>query len=348
MASVFSGRAGRNASIMTNQLAGQNLAQTQPLLDRMYSRQNSALQKGYTSSSKFLNSAYQDSAGMLGQGYDTARGDINTQYGTARGDISSGYGQAAEDLRAGYGQAINQWQPFHDQSMAGYGMYQNALGLGGAEGTAAAQGAFQAGPGYQWNVDQATGQAARAANRYGGLYSGNTNEAMGRLASNLANQEYGNWVKNLSGFQGAAQNSTAAMADIYGQQGKGLSDLSANQGRDLSQVAMAQGNQLSGLAERGGIAQAGLRTDLGQNMANLRTGLGQGQAANAGTYYGSSVNNINRMYDTIIPSTQQGMMAGQQAAGNRFGAIMGGLQLGSQMLGGGFGQGGFFTNMLGK
>ena len=284
---------------------------------------------------------------MLGQGYDTARGDINTQYGTARGDISGGYGAAAENLRDGYGQAVGAWQPFHDQSMAGYGMYQNALGLGGEAGTAAAQGAFKEGPGYQWNVDQATGQAARAANRYGGLYSGNTNEAMGRLASNLANQEYGNWVKNLQGFQGAAQTSTGALADIYGQQGAGLAELSTNQGRDLSQVAMEQGNQLSGLSERGGIAQAGsahrLRHRTEPTCAPATAPRWPTPRA-AITAVRSPT--TTSMYGTIIPSMQQGMMAGQQAAGNRFGALMGGLQLGSQILGGGMGQGGFFTNML--
>ena len=195
-----------------------------------------------------------------------------------------------------------QWQPFHDQSMAGYGMYQNALGLGGEAGTAAAQGAFQAGPGYQWNVDQATGQAARAANRYGGLYSGNTNEAMGRLASNLANQEYGNWVKNLSGFQGAAQTSSGALADIYGQQGKGLADLSAEPGPGFVPGCDSAGQPTVGpvRARRhrpGGPAHRP-RPEHGEHAHRT----GHGPLANtAGTYYGSSVNAMNRMYDTVIP-----------------------------------------------
>ncbi len=59
-----------------------------------------------------------------------------------------GYLDAGTKKAAGYlGQVNDQWSPYAS-------MYINAMGLGGASGTAAAQDAFTASPGYQFNLDQ--------------------------------------------------------------------------------------------------------------------------------------------------------------------------------------------------
>jgi hypothetical protein len=105
---------------------------------------------------------------------------------------------------------------------AGSSLYLDALGANGPEGAARATGAFQAGPGYQWNVDQALDQTARAGAASGMLMSGNTLTGLQDRAGNLANQEYGNWLNNLkatispevSGVTGAA-GSDAALAGLY-------------------------------------------------------------------------------------------------------------------------------------
>jgi hypothetical protein len=287
------------------------------------------LNKGYKQGRTDYNKGYTEGQGYMNQGIDTLTGmrtdqlnALNTQYGAGRDALNQGFGAAAE-----------QWQPFHDQSMAGYEMFQNSLGLGGAEGTAAAQDAFKTGPGYQWNVDQVTDQAARQGNRYGMLQSGNTTGQMARLASNLANQEYGNWQKNLSGFQGAAQNSTAALADIYAKQGAGLAGLETDLGNRQSDVYGQAGKGISGIQT----AQGGMAFQRGQDLASMDIAKGTSLANSSANMYGQLMNNNNQYYQTLLPAGQQAMQAGQQAAQNKMATGIAVGQMVASAFGGGFG-----------
>ncbi|MET0651205.1 MAG: hypothetical protein ABWY63_01720 [Hyphomicrobiaceae bacterium] len=347
MASVFSGKAGRNAAVWTaNQAVNQRTDLDQVALQG-YRAQKQPVQQGFTQGLKALQGGYTGARDFTTQGYGQGIDTLRQTQGQQLAALSGQYGTAQGQLSQGYEQARGAWQPFHDQSMAGYQMYQNALGLGGAEGTAAAQNAFQTGPGYQWNVDQGVEQTARAANKYGALYGGNTNDATTRLASNLANQEYDKWRQNLSGFMGAAQTSSGALADIYGQEGRGLAELSADLGRQQSGVYGTTGTNIANAQIGQGTALAGLRSDYGANQAGLQVARGQSMGGLAGQYYGNIANNVNQQYGTVIPAGQQGMMAGQQAAANKVGAILGGAQLGAQLLGGGMGGGskGFLSGL---
>ncbi len=58
-------------------------------------------------------------------------------------------------------QAAGQFQPWQQTGTAANSMVANALGLNGAEGNAAATGAFQTSPGYDFNLNQQL-QASRA------------------------------------------------------------------------------------------------------------------------------------------------------------------------------------------
>jgi hypothetical protein len=72
--------------------------------------------------------------------------------------------------------------------------------VNGAGGNQRATQAFQAGPGYQYAVEQALDQTRRAAARDGSLAGGNTLAALSDRAGNMANQEYGNWQTRLGGL----------------------------------------------------------------------------------------------------------------------------------------------------
>jgi hypothetical protein len=350
MASTFSGSGGRNTALWTEQMARQQRGELEDIYSQGLHQQQRFLGPSNQRGSQYMQRGYGTAMGQINQGYGQGIDTMRQAQGQQVGAIQGGYADAANQLRAGYGEAAGQWQPFYDQSMAGYGMYQNALGLGGAGGTQAAQNAFTAGPGYQWNVDQATKGAQRAANRVGGLYSGNTNDQTTRLASNLANQEYDKWVGNLQGFQGAAQNATGALADIYRQRGVGEAALSTDQAQQLSGIYGTSGQQIANAQIGQGTAQGALSTDYFNNQAGRTIGHGQGMAGLQGQYMGNMANATNQYYQTVIPAGQQGMQAGQAAAQNRMGAIMGGLQLGSQLLGGGAGgaSGGAGTGAFGS
>ncbi len=351
MASVFSGKAGRNAAIWTaNQLTDQ-LSQMRDLYGNADTQARGELQGGFDQSLAALQQYYQQQRGDLQQGLADSTGTLRQGEASGVESLRGGYGAALDALGQYYGQgagALQQaaagYQPLVDRGLQGYDMYMNALGLNGAAGRDAALGAFQTGPGYQWNVDQATEQAQRAANRLGMAYSGNTVDATTRLASNLANQEYGSWLQGLQGFQGASQNAVTGqagalnnLAQLYQNQANATGTMQANQGKDIaglqSQIAgliannqLGTGQNLATTAGNQGANLASLQTGFGQSLANLTLGNAQNQAGALSQYYG-----------TLIPAGQQGMMAGQQAAANRFGAVMGGLNMGAQLLGGGGG-----------
>src|SRR4029077_12103715 len=183
------------------------------LTDVGYKPSAKYLQDYFNRSKQFTVQGMKRSNALLQQGMDTAAGDVTSGYGKGIDELNQMYGQAGGEMQKGVGA----WQDYLQSANKGYGMYQNALGLGGEQGRADAQNAFQAGPGYQWSVDQAASQAQRAGNRTGQTYGGNTQAAIARQSQGLANQEWGNWVNQLSGFQGAAQACTQGYADLSNQ-----------------------------------------------------------------------------------------------------------------------------------
>lgn len=273
MSSPLSGKAGRSAAIWTANYA-----------DDAYNRMTSGFDTGL-----------KNQVGAL----ENARGTIGGSLGSQIGAVNAGADQAIGRL----GEAADLYRPAYDRGEAASGMYSNSLGLGGIAGNQAATDAFQAGPGYAFQRDQAADLAARKASSLGIAGSGNTLTALTTLGSNLANQEYGNWQNRLQGL---------------GQTGM--------------QAAGGIASALTG--------QAGVDTQRGQNLAGI---YGQNAGNIANTYtneaslYGQDAQNranaVQWQAGQIIPAGQAGMMAGQQAAANRMNLGMQGLQLGSSLLG---------------
>src|SRR6266853_3571713 len=109
--------------------------------------------------------------------------------------------------------AIGAYTPLSDLGAkygAGTNTYMDSLGLNGASGNANAVNTFQASPGYAWNRDQAIEATARNANRFGA--GGNELAAVTDRASNLANQEYGNWQNRLAGLVNPELTATSGAA----------------------------------------------------------------------------------------------------------------------------------------
>jgi hypothetical protein len=206
-------------------------------------------------------------AEAAGRGRDLALGELDQGLDRATGlyDTAQGY-----------------FQPFQQAGQQGMQTYLGSLGLGGDEARQQAVGAFQAGPGYQFAMDQGTQAANRAASAGGMLTSGNTLQALTRFGQGLANQEYGGWQDRLAGLGQMGMQAGGAMAD----------------------------NRMR-LGELG-LGVAGQRAGIQNNTENA---IGAAQAG--------------------------GIMAGQTAAQNRLGAVMGGVKtltdLAGKAMGGGFG-----------
>lgn len=257
-------------------------------------KQTGALQTGYDTATGAIQGGLQGSLGALGQGYNTAGADLGTGYNTARSDIAGG---------------VAAFDPYYQTGTQANTAYANALGLNGPQGNSETVAAFQASPAYQWMVDQASNNAMRRAGAMGMLGSGNTADALTRLGSNLANQEYGNYLSRLQGlagqgmqaagarYQGAADQ--ANLANAYGQNtanlatdyGRGQAnaydaygtrgaDLATGLGTNLANVYGGSANTLAGLAQGYGNAQAGVYTGTAANQANT---LMQGAQLSSGT-----------------------------------------------------------------
>lgn len=146
----------------------------------------------------------------------------------------------------------------------GADLYADALGINGADGNARATGAFQAGPGYNFAMDQGLQALNRSASAAGMLASGNTLTAATQYGQGLANQEYGSWLGRL--------------APYVGEQRTGLENQAA-----LGSLIT------TGRLENNGQRAEGLQAGINGRQANIGTMLGNagsafGQAAGYGSY----------------------------------------------------------------
>lgn len=250
--------------------------------------------------------------------YDTGRNQGLAALGRAQGYLDTGLSNQTGAINTNYDAAISTlgnipglFQGAYDRGERAGTMYSNALGLNGAGGNADATSAFQAGPGYKWQVDQATNAAARKASALGIGGSGNTLTALATLGSNLANQEYGGWLDRLRGVDQQGQQAAQGMASGYNA---------------MAGAQMGKGNALSGVYGQHAQGSAGLsgqEANLWQQDASNRAGA----ALNIG--------------GQISQAGANAMQAGQNAAANRYQTAMQIGNLGASLLGGFAGRGGF-------
>jgi len=279
----------------------------------------SQLQTGATQSLGALGTGYTTARGDIGTGLQQGIGALGTGYNTATGALGTQYGQAQDYL----GQGVAGFNPYATAGAGAVGLYSNALGLGGTAGNSAAQSAFQASPGYQYSVDQATDQAARKAASLGIAGSGNTLDAVTRLSQNLANQDYSNWLQNLSGLSNQGLSAAGSQLQGLGQQASTATQYGQNQ----ADLATGYGTNQAGLYGNAGSSLANLATGYGQNQAGVYTGLGQNQA-NLGL-------KTAELSGKALTDAAAAEAARKQQSSGLGSAIAGGLNLGSSLLGGG-------------
>jgi hypothetical protein len=190
--------------------------------------------------------------------------------------FNAAYDQASREIIAGrntandyYGRALAPYQQLYDSGKAGVDAYSDALGLNGPEGNARAASRFQAGPGYQFMVDQAIANADRGAAARGTLSSGGTRAAEIGLASNLANQEWGNYLNRFSPLTSLAGSSASGIANVN----TNAAGTNYQAGKDLADY---------GWKQQTGIADAQAAADLAGYNASQNAWGAISQGANLG------------------------------------------------------------------
>ncbi len=172
----------------------------------------------------------------------------------ANQQIDAGSGQAQDFL----GQAGDIYSGLADRSQGNLGFYKDALGLNGQAGNAATMERFQAGPGYEFAMNQGLDALDRRAAQRGQLNSGNTNIDTLNYSQGLANQEFGSYLDRLQGFDHQQnQNYVGALGGQAGALG-GQADLSLgtldrrlNVGSEVLNGRMGANNDLATARNQG-------------------------------------------------------------------------------------------------
>jgi len=220
---------------------------------------------------------------------NTARvGGLNRGFDKAAGFLDQGLG----DARTTYERAASPFAGFIESGNQANAAYGDAIGLNGPEGNDRAVEAFRAGPGYNFQVDQANEAIKRNAAATGMLGSGNTLIGISDRTRSMADTEYQGYLDNL--FRGT---------------GQGL------------QAASGQAGVLGQLA--------GAELGTGQNKANFgwqqETGIGQSQAQLAQDRHaaeqGASANIWNSVFN--VGRLAAGFMGGSALGGRAGGGDVG-------------------------
>lgn len=191
------------------------------------------------------------------------------------GDLDTGFAGAKPAVE----NAIEAYTPISELG-AKYGrgtdLYMDALGINGGAGTTRATGSFQTSPGYRFMVDEAVDRGTRAAARFSP--GGNEIDAVTRLGSNLANQEWGNWLTRLGGFIPQEQ---GAMTTAAGGRAAGFGAMAGLHSTDALNRVNLRGNVAGGIANSN-TAAAKAQMDASSAFWNGLMSLG-GNAAKAAT-----------------------------------------------------------------
>lgn len=143
--------------------------------------------------------------------------------------------------------------PWLEAGKKALGSYMGELGMG-APGF---ESGFQETPGYQYQVDQAEKGAINHLGALGMKNSGAALQALTKLRSGLANQEYGNYLGRISGLAGVGQNQVNT--------NNALSTNSAlNQGQLMQDAGAARASGYVGAAN----AWTGAASNFANNMGN--------------------------------------------------------------------------------
>lgn len=168
------------------------------------------------------------------------------------------FGNAADQANPYYDQSRQQLQqymdPYHQSGLRSMGMLEgqfgNLLNDPGGKLNQMGQG-YQESPGFKFALQQAMQGAGNAA-AAGGMAGSPQHEQQNMgLATNLANQDYNQWLQNAMGLYGAglsgAQNMYGIGAGASQGLGEGMSSLYQNQGMANMAGQQNSNNLLAGL-----------------------------------------------------------------------------------------------------
>jgi hypothetical protein len=311
------------------------------------------LQSGFKGLKKDYNAALDDITGgqavadrrLIGA-QDSATGAINTGLNQSTGAITTGRDAGLAALGTGLNQstqavtdarnaALVGLNPYTRAGERGSSMLQNALGLKGAEGNAAAVNAYQTAPGYEWQMDQGMQALQRLNASRGRLDSGNTMIDAMTYSQGLADQDYGTWLDRLTGQQSLGYNAATQKAGIYTGAGNSLANLYTGYGQNAADINTGASSNLANLYSGAGSSLAGIYTGTGSQLSgNAMQGATQNAAIHTGLGdvkmgYGQNLADLGYATRLGMAGVEGQYLAGKdQSAMNGIGAVTGTINAG--------------------
>ena len=222
----------------------------------------------------------------------------------------AGVGQANNALQTGANNATadfstNYFNPYTATGNNANTMYANALGLNGASGNTAATNAFQVSPGYNFALQQGTQALDRSAAGAGNFGSGNAAIALQNYGQGMANQQYGNWLSNLSGLNNQGLQAAAGQTGVEQSLANIQTGLGQGQSANISNATNSAANGLT----------AGANADMtanNQGTANIFSALLGGanlgaKLYNPGTTTGTSSDENDKVDVTPLGEDENGV-----------------------------------------
>lgn len=150
------------------------------------------------------------------------------------GALKGGAGQSGA-ISEGRQQALEAVQPWVTTGTTANTQQANLLGLNGQPAADTAMSTFQASPGYGYQVSEGLRAVDAGAASRGTLISGSTLKAEQTLGSNLANQDFGNYMQRLNSLStlgesagvtqaGTDTSAAGAQAKIAGTEGTNITN----------------------------------------------------------------------------------------------------------------------------
>lgn len=207
------------------------------------------------------------------------------------------YNNTLDDAYSGvsdlYQPVRQRYQSLADIGQRGVGLYDDAMGLNGAEGNQRALSQLQSSPGYQFQLNQGLDAIQRRNAANGNLSSGQTNLDMMQYGQGLANQTYQQYLGNLSPYFNQQSQGLAGYANSVAPQAQTL----ANFGLSRANNYQSAFNDMGAVENQGFMAgQRASENGMGALMGGFSTlaNLG-GKAIGAGWFKPQSVGSLMKI-----------------------------------------------------
>lgn len=278
---IFTGAPAKRAAEQQRQYLSGVLGQNTGMLNEARTGGLAALQGGQTGALDALRGGFGQARTDIQGGLPPALDALYRGRNAGVEALTGSQTGALNELRGGVQAAAGAYDPLL-QAGGRYGklggdagtMLSNALGLGGQAGIDAARGAFKAGSGYEFALNQGLEAANRNA-AAGGNVGGNALVELQNRGQGLANQEYGNYLKNLQGVAGLY---SPLESQALGAAGAGQGQAFLTGATGGANIMTGTGQRLADLQAGTGARAAGLYGDQAKNLADLSTRLGGGEA----------------------------------------------------------------------